>query len=82
VRASVEWAPIGRESFEEALQYLAEFNPAATEAFRERILNGVESLREFPELGVPVAGYEASSGRRRLIIGRHVVSYRLAETAS
>ena len=61
---------------EQIRTYIARDNPSAAEAFGQKLLDGAESLRTFPERGGCVA---QRPGARFVLVHPYLIIYRLLE---
>ncbi|MGB0769046.1 MAG: type II toxin-antitoxin system RelE/ParE family toxin [Phycisphaeraceae bacterium] len=72
------WSVESSQNLESIHVYIAEENPRAAEATIRGLIDRVERLRHFPQLGPALQGYE---GRhlRALNYGHYRIIYRLAD---
>lgn len=81
------YAPCARQDLADLRDYISTHlsNPTAAKATVERIMDSIQKLKDFPEMGAPLhlaetAG-EAASAYRFLVCGKYLVFYRTAEYA-
>ena len=76
----VIWTEPALAAFEEAIRYLAEWNPSAAETMRLSILDHVESLARFPHIG-PKYEPDQSGRSREIVCKPYRIFYRLDDAA-
>lgn len=74
----IEWSIEAERGLSDIHAYIAEHNPAAADRTIRGILKRADQLARFPQLGPPLAGYEAR-GLRQLVYGHYRIIYRLDE---
>ncbi len=72
------WSPLAKADFREAVAYIRKDNAGAADAWRKSLLERVELLAEFPELGRLVPKQE-NLLLREVIYGRHRIVYRYVQ---
>ncbi len=76
--ARIEWTQNALDAVREHACWLRNNTTNSPSSWIETLFGRVESLREFPAMGAPW-NRSAASGLRQLVVGRHVVIYRLVE---
>ncbi len=72
------WSLLAKSDFKQAVTYIRDDNPIAAQQWRIALLERVELLADFPELGrlVPL---KANPAAREIIFGRYRIIYQYAQ---
>ncbi len=75
----VQWSAWALDRLIKILDFIAEDRPSAAKHLVDEILARVEALEDYPRLG-PVFSEDYGPYLRRLILGDHIVFYRVQES--
>jgi toxin ParE1/3/4 len=71
------WSPLAKADFKQGVIYIRKDNPMAANAWRISVLEQIELLVGFPELG-RILPEQNSPAIREIVCGRYRIIYRLA----
>jgi addiction module RelE/StbE family toxin len=73
-KASLRWAPEAKRNLKSIQQYIGRNAPRTAAAFVKRLVEAVEVLRDFPEIGATVPELEPFD-YRELLYGNYSIIY-------
>jgi toxin ParE1/3/4 len=74
---NVDWLPSATYDLEDLRRYIERDDPGSAAVIADRLLNAVETLRDFPRRGRP----GSETGTRELVVARtpYIVIYQIAD---
>lgn len=76
----IKWTSSAESDLHRVYEFLALINSRVATQAMQQIINGVEELQSFPQLGGKLNDFEGRDVRR-LIIGNYEIRYELTDTA-
>ena len=80
MKRKIKVSPIAIKDINEAKEYIREENITAVNKFTKRIIDSIENLAEFPELGMELSKkIELKNDYRYLVVDEYIVFYKFNE---